>query len=404
VLKKIGKMKRRKFIRNSALATSMLMVPKFLKAFEDISTSTFGHKNLVIVHLKGGNDGLNTIIPINNDIYYKSRPKIAIKKPDTIKLNYELGFHKALLPLKSLYDSGELSIINNVGYPNPSRSHFTSTDIWHTAGDHENILDSGWIGRYLDNYGKKPYNAIQIDDQLALALRGEKINGIATKHAKQLFRSLQESDFNSILSHYDRSHATEHHLGYLYQTMIDAKSSAKYLYENALDSKLSDNYPKKSTLANQMKVIGQFINSKIDANVYYATLNGFDTHVAQVARQANLLKTYAEAMDAFVKDLKKNGTFNTTLVLTFSEFGRRVKQNYSNGTDHGAANNLFVIGKNLKRAGLYNLSSSLTDLDDNGDIKYEIDFREVYATIIDKWLQVDDRKILNKSFSKLDFI
>jgi len=398
------KMKRRKFIKNSALATTMAFVPSFLKAFEGAFPNKFGHKNLVIIHLMGGNDGLNTIVPINNDIYYNARPKIAIKKSDTIKLNYEIGFHKSLAPLKRLYDDGYLSIINNVGYPNPSRSHFTSTDIWHTASDHENILESGWIGRYLDNYGRKPHNAIQIDDHLALALRGERLNGIATKQAKQLYRSLQESDFNSILSHYDNSHLTEHNLGYLYKTMIDAKSSARYLYEKTLDTKLSESYPKKSSLASQLKVVGQFINSGIDTSVYYTTLNGFDTHAFQNNKHENLLKVYAEAVDAFVKDLKRNNTFKDTLTLTFSEFGRRVEQNYSDGTDHGAANNIFVIGENLKRAGFYNQLANLKDLDDNGDLKYEIDFREVYATILNNWLEVDDRKILNKVFSKLNFI
>ena len=297
-----------------------------------------------------------------------------------------------------------MSIINNVGYPNPSRSHFTSTDIWHTASDHENILETGWIGRYLDNYGRKPHNAIQIDDNLALALRGERLNGIATKQAKQLYRSLQESNFNSILSHYDNSHLTEHNLGYLYKTMIDAKSSARYLYEKTLDSKLSESYPKKSSLASQLKVVGQFINSGIDTSVYYTTLNGFDTHAFQNNKHENLLKVYAEAVDAFVKDLKRNNTFKDTLILTFSEFGRRLEQNYSDGTDHGAANNIFVIGENLKRAGFYNQLANLKDLDDNGDLKYEIDFREVYATILNNWLEVDDRRILNKVFSKLNFI
>ncbi|MCA0131116.1 DUF1501 domain-containing protein [Winogradskyella alexanderae] len=397
-------MKRREFIRNSSLATSALLIPNFLKVFENADPSKIGHKKLVIVHLKGGNDGLNTIVPVTNDIYYRSRPKIGIKKSNTLKLNDELGFNENLKPLKELYDKGYLSIINNVGYPNPSRSHFTSSEIWQTASDHENILDTGWVGRYLDHYGKKPYNAIHVDDHLSLALRGASLNGIAVKNSRQLYMSLQESDFNEILSHYSKDHLTEHNLGYLYQTMIDAKSSAKYLYDTALRSKLSNNYPKNSILANQLKVIGQFINSRLDTSVYYASLSGFDTHSAQKSRHNKLLTDYSEALLTFVEDLKLNNTFKDTLILTFTEFGRRVKQNYSDGTDHGAANNLFIVGNNLKRAGLYNLPADLKDLDDNGDLKYEIDFREVYATIIDKWLNVDDRRILNRSFSKLNFI
>ena len=397
-------MKRRSFIKNTSLATGMALVPNFLKAFDDLVPNLNTHRNLVIIHLKGGNDGLNTIIPVNNDIYYNARPKIALKQKDTIRLNDDLGFNKNLMPLKKLYDQGYLSIINNVGYPNPSRSHFVSSDIWQTASDHSNILDSGWIGRYLDKYGKKPYNAIQIDDDLDKALRGERRNGIATRNAKQLYRSLQESDFNTILSYHDPSHHHEHNLGYLYQTMIDAKSSAKYLYETALDSNLSDSYPKASTLSNQLKVVGQFIKSGLDTNIYYTSLGGFDTHANQVGRQDKLLKNYAEAVEAFVKDLRKNNKFRNTLILTFSEFGRRVKQNYSNGTDHGAANNVFVIGENLNKSGLYNSLASLNDLDNNGDLKYEIDFRTVYATVLSKWLNADDRIVLNQDFEKLNFI
>lgn len=382
----------------------MAFVPNFLKAFDDLEPNLSAHRNLVVIHLKGGNDGLNTIIPVNNDIYYNARPKISIKQKDTLRLNDELGFNKSLMPLKKLYDQGYLSIINNVGYPNPSRSHFVSSDIWQTASDHNNILDSGWIGRYLDKYGKMPYNAIQIDDDLDLALRGERRNGIATRNAKQLYRSLQESDFNTILSYHDKSHHVEHNLGYLYKTMIDAKSSAKYLYETALDSNLSDSYPKTSSLSNQLKVVGQFIKSGLDTNIYYTSLSGFDTHAYQVGKQERLLKNYAEAIEAFVNDLKKNNRFKNTLILTFSEFGRRVKQNFSNGTDHGAANNVFVIGENLKKSGLYNKLASLSDLDDNGDIKYEIDFRAVYQTILINWLNVSSTGIIDSNYERLEFI
>ena len=138
--------------------------------------------------------------------------------------------------------------------------------------------------------------------------------------------------------------------------------------------------------------------------MYYASLSGFDTHANQPNAQSRLLKMYAETMEVFVNDLQKNNTFDDVLILTFSEFGRRLKQNKSNGTDHGTSNNVFVIGKNIKKQGLYNSLPNLADLDANGNLKHEIDFREIYATILDKWLAVDDTSILNKSFSKLNFI
>ncbi len=395
-------MDRRKFLKDSALASSLLFVPSFLKAFESVDATRLGYKRLVIVQLAGGNDGLNTIIPYNNDIYYNSRPRLAITK-DIIKMTDDLGFHSSLAPLRSLFDNGELSILNNVGYPNPVRSHFRSMDIWQTASDSNQYLQSGWLGRYMDMYGKKPYNAIEMDEQLSLAMKGEHFNGIATNDYKVLYRTAKDPFFESVHNHYNDTHLNEHNLGYLYQTMIEAKSSAKYIYENTKVKLSQQDYPK-NALAKQLKNVAQFINSNIDTKVFYTSLGGFDTHANQQDKQARLLSQYAESISSFVKDLKQNGTFKDTLILTFSEFGRRVKQNAANGTDHGAANNVFVIGKNLKQAGFYNNLASLKDLDSNGDLKYEIDFRTVYATILSKWLNADDEVVLNQNFKKLSFI
>jgi len=224
-------MDRRKFLKNSALASSVFFVPSFLKAFENVDLCSYGYNKLVVIQLSGGNDGLNTIVPYRNDIYYKARPKIAIPKNEVIKLNDEIGLHKKLQPLKRLYDQGDLSIINNVGYPNPNRSHSRSSDIWHTASDSNKYLKSGWIGRYLDFYGKHTHQAIEIDDSLSIMLQGERRNGIATRSASFLYKGLHESNFNKILAYQNNKHLNEHNLGYLYKTMIDAKSSATYLYE-----------------------------------------------------------------------------------------------------------------------------------------------------------------------------
>ncbi|WP_430467250.1 DUF1501 domain-containing protein [Winogradskyella ouciana] len=395
-------MDRRKFIKDSALASSLFFVPSFVKAFESVATAQLGYRRLVIVQLAGGNDGLNTIIPHNNDIYYNARPRLAITK-DIIKLNDDLGFHSSLLPLRALYDNGELSILNNVGYPNPVRSHFRSMDIWQTASDSDEYLQSGWLGRYLDAHGKKPYNAIEMDEQLSLAMKGEHFNGIATNDYKVLYRTAKDPYFKNVLNHYNDAHLSEHNLGYLYQTMIEAKSSAKYIYENTKVRLSQQEYPQ-NKFAKQLKNVAQFINSGLETKVFYTSLGGFDTHANQQNKQARLLKQYAESVSAFVKDLKQNGTFNDTLILTFSEFGRRVKQNAANGTDHGAANNVFIIGKNLKKAGFYNSLASLSDLDTNGDLKYEIDFRSVYATVLSKWMNVSTEGIINSKQKTLNFI
>ena len=396
-------MKRRDFLFKSSMASSAILVPSFMKAFESLDPRLFGYKKLVVIQLSGGNDGLNTVIPYRNDLYYSNRPGISIPKNKLIDLNGELGLNENLSPLKSLYDKGNLSIINNVGYPNPNRSHFRSTDIWHTASSASEYLDSGWMGRYIDQYGKKPYTGIEVDDSLSLILKGRTINGVATKDAKKMFNNAKTPFFSKVLETQTETHLSEHNLGYLYKTMVGAKSSAKYIYETSKTSTSTKSYPN-NPFAKQLKTTAEFINSKLETKVYYVSMGGFDTHANQANRQSRLLKTYSEAMDVFVKDLEASDSFKDTLILTFSEFGRRVQQNAAGGTDHGAANNLFVIGKNLKKPGLYNDSPDLTNLDKNGDLKYTIDFRSVYATLLDQWLDASHSKVLGSSFETLDFI
>ena len=396
-------MKRRDFLFKSSMASSAILVPSFMKAFENLDPRLFGYKKLVVIQLSGGNDGLNTVIPYRNDLYYSNRPGISIPKNKLIDLNGELGLNENLSPLKSLYDKGNLSIINNVGYPNPNRSHFRSTDIWHTASSASEYLDSGWMGRYIDQYGKKPYSGIEVDDSLSLILKGRTINGVATKDAKKMFNNAKTPFFSKVLETQTEAHLSEHNLGYLYKTMVGAKSSAKYIYETSKTTTSTKSYPK-NPFAKQLKTTAEFINSKLDTKVYYVSMGGFDTHANQANRQARLLKTYSEAMEVFVKDLEASDSFKDTLILTFSEFGRRVQQNAASGTDHGAANNLFIIGKDLNKPGIYNDSPDLSNLDNNGDLKYTIDFRSVYATLLDQWLGASHSKVLGSSFETLDFI
>lgn len=396
-------MKRRDFIKQSALASSVFMVPSFVKAFDEVLKKSLGYKRLVVVQLNGGNDGLNTVVPFRNDIYYRNRPKIAINRSDVIRLTSEQGLHKSLEPLVKLYDRGYLSIINNVGYPNPNRSHFRSLDIWQTGSSSNEQWQSGWIGRYLDLYAKHPYAAIEVDESLSLALKGNELNGIATNNARRLYRTSQDPYIKNVLGHYEDSHLSEHNLGYLYRTTIAAESSARYIYETSRTTKSRQEYTKHS-FGNQLRTAAEFINSGLQTKVYYTSLNGFDTHARQNVVQDRLLKVYADNMGKFVEELEKHDTFKDTLILTFSEFGRRVKQNAANGTDHGTANNVFIIGKHLKTPGFYNKTPNLRDLDANGDLKFEIDFRHIYATVLNKWLEVDDKIILNDSFDQLKFI
>jgi uncharacterized protein (DUF1501 family) len=307
-------------------------------------------------------------------------------------------------PLKEIYDQGWMSVINSVGYPNPDRSHFRSMDIWQTASNAEEYLSTGWVGRYLDSncqVCKDPYAAIEVDDSLSLALKGSFKKGIAVKDPASLFKNTREPFFKEVIQAHDE-HLHEDNLGYLYKTMIETYSSAAYIQNTSKTYLSTAEYPQ-TKFASQLKTAAKFINSGLSTRVYYVSLSGFDTHTGQIGQQGRLLNTFSRGVASFLKDLKAAGNLDDTLVMAFSEFGRRVEQNASNGTDHGTANNVFVFGGKLRKAGIYNEAPDLVNLD-NGDLKYKVDFREVYATLLDKWLNVNNQQVLNKKYSGLSFI
>jgi len=394
-------MKRRNFIKASAIASSSVMIPQFLKGVnaENLASSRQG-KNLVVIQFSGGNDGLNTIIPYQNDLYYKNRPSLGIKANEVLKVSDSLGFNPAMESLRSLYDEGLMSIINSVGYPNPDRSHFRSMDIWHTASDSDEYLSTGWLGRYLDSNCsgcQSPHHALEVDDTLSLSLKGIEKSGFAMSNPNQLKRISENKFLKSIIHHHEHEH--EENVDYLYKTLVDTQASANYLYQKSKVHKTKVKYPK-GAFGNDLKQIAELMTADADIKIYYANLGGFDTHAGQKNKQARLLKTYSDGMSAFVKDLKSNGLLDDTLIMTFSEFGRRVQQNASGGTDHGTANNVFLMGGNLKKKGFYNSAPDLKKLD-KGDLIYQMDFRKIYATILEDWLDASPTKILGKRFEKI---
>ena len=394
--------KRKEFIQVGSLATASFMVPKFLKAFERVDRVPAGNKVMVILQLSGGNDGLNTVIPIRNDIYYRERPGLGIGKTNALALTDEVGLHPSLTALRELYDDGSLGILNNVGYPNPDRSHFRSMDIWQTGSASTEFITTGWVGRYLDAqcHGcDKPTYALEIDDVLSLALKGENSKAIAMKDPRRLFGTSNEKFFRDILR--DHKNDGEETVDYLYKTMSETLSSANYIFEQSKLHPSSQEYPK-TELGNGLKTIASLIFSDINTKVYYISLGSFDTHVNQQMQQQRLFTELSDAVRAFTADLKKNNRFNDVLMFTFSEFGRRVSQNASGGTDHGTANNMFLIGGALKQKGIINPMPDLSDLDE-GDLKYNIDFKTVYATVLKNWLDADDTAILGRKYDHLGF-
>jgi uncharacterized protein (DUF1501 family) len=394
--------KRKEFLQIGSLATASLMLPKFLKAFDGKSIVPSGNKVLVVLQFSGGNDGLNTVIPIRNDIYYKSRPKLGIGKDKAILLTDEAGINPALPAFKELFDDGSLGIMNGVGYPNPDRSHFRSMDIWQSASDSDKYIYTGWLGRYLDaqcNGCGKPTQALEVDDILSLALKGENNKGLAVKDPRRLYSTSHEKYFKEINAAHENGEET---VDYLYKTLSETLSSADYIFQQSRLHPSSQIYPSTETGKN-LKTISSLIMSDINTKVYYLSLGSFDTHVNQENQQKRLFTELNDAISAFVKDLKDNNRFQDVMIITFSEFGRRVAQNASGGTDHGTANNMFFIGGGLKQKGLINALPDLTNLNE-GDLIHTVDFKNVYATVLRKWLDADDKEILGKQYEYMNFI
>jgi uncharacterized protein (DUF1501 family) len=404
-------MQRRRFLQSSALASTLLLVPKFLHALDRPETrlatmlrdAPSGQaRRLIVVQLSGGNDGLNTIVPYRNDLYFKARPTLALKETEGIlPLSDDLGLHPAMKGLKGLYDQGQLAVLNAVGYPNPDRSHFRSMDIWQTGSGSEQLLTTGWLGRYLDancTAGALPYQALEVDDTLSLALKGQFRKGLAFKSPAK-FHQLTQNRYLSQLSQEKAPATATSELDYLYKTLAETASSADYLYDKSKIHTSTSNYPN-TDLGRNLKTTAELINSGVESRVYYLALSGFDTHVRQHEQQGRLLGELSDGLAALADDLQKNGEWQNTLVMVFSEFGRRVTQNASNGTDHGTANNVFLLSGALRKPGLLNAPASLADLD-QGDLRYQVDFRSLYASILTDWLGADGQLVLGPGIERL---
>jgi uncharacterized protein (DUF1501 family) len=395
---------RRKFLQFGTMATGCGMLPKFLKAFEGRVNGMSGNKVLVVLQLSGGNDGLNTVIPIRNDIYYRSRPVISISRNKALPLDSEAGLHPALTHLKTLFDEGNLAILQNVGYPNPDRSHFRSMDIWQTAVNSDEYRSSGWIGRYLDAQCEtcsKPTMVLEMDDSLSLALNGNQMKGLALRDPKRLYNTSRDPFYRDLLKT-EKPIQEGETVSYLYKVLAETLSSADYIFDQCNLHKNTTVYPD-TEIGKNLKTIASLISSEINTRVYYVSLGSFDTHAGQQGKQEKLFSELNNALKPFTEDLKSSHRFEDVLIMSFSEFGRRVGENGSGGTDHGTANNMFLIGGGLKNKGMLNEMPDLSLLDE-GDLIAQLDFKRVYATVLNRWLQADDLRILGKQYDYLNFV
>ena len=362
---------------------------------------------LVIIQLAGGNDGLNTVIPAENDTYFAKRPDIAIKKVDALALKNGMYLHPSMTGIKSLYDQGNVAIVQNVGYANPNRSHFRATDIWNTGSDANVVWEEGWAARYLaEKYPLYPISmpsqpmAIQLGSVESLLFQSDIGRYGTVFEDPNLFYQL----VSGTLSDDEIPPATlaGDELAFLKQVSSASLQYSTIIRDRALKGANSVTYPA-TNLAKQLGIVAKLISGGLETPVYLCTIGGFDTHANQLNQHANLWKQISDAVTAFQKDLKTQNKADKVTLMTFSEFGRRVNQNGTTGTDHGTAAPLFVIG-NTVRGGLIGDNPNLLNLDSNGDLKANFDYRQVYSTILSDHLGLSTTStagIFKKSFDRL---
>jgi uncharacterized protein (DUF1501 family) len=436
---------RREFLRTTVLGSALSWtVPAFLantftalqsEAADSATQIVTGKDNtiLVVLQMAGGNDGLNTVVPFANDFYRKARPTLGFSAQQVLNLNGEIGFHGSMAGFKNLYDAGHLAVVQGVGYPNPNRSHFRSTEIWQTASDSDKSEAYGWIGRYFDSCcsGADPTVGVVVGRQLPQSFFAKMPKGIcfdnpqnyrfmSPEHLRPGQTDMTEAAYEK-MNDVEMAAAEDNSGGSI--GMLAAGSpmtggrAVDFIERTALDAQMSSDkirgiagrvqnqavYPA-SQLGNSLKLVAKLIGGGLPTRIYYVSQGGYDTHTGQAGRQRQLLQDLGDSTKAFVDDLKAQNNLQRVLVMTFSEFGRRVSENANGGTDHGAAAPMFIVGNKVK-AGLLGKYPSLAPQDlFEGDIKYNVDFRSVYAGVLENWLKTRSAPILGKQFEPLQVV
>jgi len=391
---------RRTFLRQTLAGSAAISLagslPGFLLGASRRANLTNSDNVLVVIQLSGGNDGLNTVIPYGDDAYYENRFTLAIPKSATLKIDDYIGFHPALRGFDRLLQNGQMSIVQGVGYPNPNRSHFESMDLWHTAHRISESEKLGWLGRCVDSvYSQADLPAIHYGEGLQpLALRTEN-KPIPTIRSIQDFRlnlNRQQESRQLLATVMKRKPGSENTLlGYIHESADVALRMSQRLEDIPESLRGKYGYPG-SALGRNMSVIAQLIGSGLKTKIYYTMLDGFDTHSNQAAAHQSLLTDFSDSITAFQQEIADQGNNQRVTVFAFSEFGRRVRENASHGTDHGSAAPVFLFGSALKQRVIGD-HPSFQSLDE-GDLKFKIDYRRVYADLLKNWLSIDPATIL----------
>lgn len=435
---------RRRFLRQSVLGGSLaLSAPYFISrtfaalgdaAGADPARAVDGASGpiLVVLQLAGGNDGLNTVVPVGNDHYHSARPKLGLKGGSLEALaGGEFAFHPALSPFRKLMDDGLLAVLHGVGYPNPNRSHFRSTEIWQTASEASRFERHGWLGRYFDNacQGSEPTFGVAIGRQTPQAFAGPRPLGISmdnpesyrlasndmrmdgeTSDSREFLpkmneRGLMEEPANidsgaTVGSLAGPTQSGMNPLDFLERTAMDAQLSSSLLREASRKASNKASYPA-SQLGGSLKLVARLVAGALPTRVYYVSQGGYDTHAGQLSAHERLLGDLGGSLAAFMADLRAQNVADRVLVMTFSEFGRRLAENANGGTDHGAAAPMFLLGSMVK-PGFHGRFPSLRAADLlNGDPRFTTDFRGVYAGVLGRWMGMDPSAVLGRGIESL---
>lgn len=417
---------RRRFLGGMAMLSAAATVPGFVGSTGEALADTNWHtvskpgvpedRVLVVVQLSGGNDGLNTVIPLGQGLYHDNRPQLGIKDEQALAIenNNTLGLNPALKPLQAMIQQGNAAIVNGVGYPNPNRSHFKSMDIWHAAQTEESKhRGKGWVGKALDTaYPLDPKgNAPQAAAMACVALGNSAPMIVQGEHVKPV--SFQRPDFfqwngrkvhEKISQGYDQVQQAPKPqvdpadpLAFVHRTTMDAQVASEKV-RKASQGKTETNFGNKP-LSRQLEMVAKMIRAEMPTRVYYVNLGGFDTHAGQLNRHKNLLDEFSSAMQAFYQELALTGNDKRVVSVAFSEFGRRLRQNASQGTDHGIAGPCFLFGPAVT-PGTHGSYPSLTNLD-KGDLIHTTDFRSIYADLLENWMHIDSAHALGGRFDHL---
>lgn len=415
---------RRQFIKRSAQFVSLSVVlPKvwLTNAHAQSLPADPNRRILVVIQLLGGNDGLNTVVPYTDSRYYSLRPTLALKESDlkdsqgrSTVISNAFALNPNLEKIKEIYDQSRVAIVQGVGYPNPSGSHFESTDIWQTAN--ESGKGRGWLGRYADQTVTDPSALAAVAFSLSVpkSLSADRVvtpNLVPTNlnifdfETDLQFPANRANRLNVFKANVSRSFPAESVSSSIARSGLVTINNVERIKAAASGFASSVTYPQNEPLALSLKLAAQIITAIPEANLLYVPWGFFDHHSDQARFHPLYLRQYSEAVKAFYDDLAERGFANNTVILQWSEFGRRPEENGSAGTDHGAASSIFIMG-NPVRGGLYGQQPSLaaTQLDSTGNMKFTVDFRSVYATILDKWLGVDSQSILGAKFENLGFL